>query len=198
MPADCTPEPALERTRSRLCVRILGLATILCFASGPSVQSSHAQCTELCGDGNSSSSVTSADVIYMVAYLYQEGPAPVEQCGDMDDYELTTTRDLAWVNAFTFGGGAAPICPPANGVYTTIPNAAYLITHTRVFRAGQSVDTLHISLVSSSPTKNMTLPITILVDGAMPGIGVAEVDENDEWWSANVVVAPVGAPSNSV
>jgi len=62
------------------------------------------------GDTNYDSSVTSADVIYLVQYVFRSGPSPLplEVCGDIDCNGTISSADIVRLVGYVFKSGAEP------------------------------------------------------------------------------------------
>ncbi|GEM_PF-6486944 len=70
--------------------------------------------TSTCGDFNGSGDVNIADVVYLVEYIFNHGPAPKDKRGgDIDCDSLVTIADAVHFVAYIFSGGPAPCasCP---------------------------------------------------------------------------------------
>ncbi len=66
----------------------------------------------LCGDIDGSGAIDIADVVFLVAFLFQGGPAPTPlSVGDMDGVSGISVSDLVYLVANLFQGGPAPTCP---------------------------------------------------------------------------------------
>jgi hypothetical protein len=67
----------------------------------------------LVGDPNADSTVTSADVIYLVNFVFKGGPQPLinYRAGDVDCNGPINSADLIRLVNYVFKGGAAPGCP---------------------------------------------------------------------------------------
>jgi len=65
---------------------------------------------DLMGDVDTSGSVSSADIIYMVNSVFKGGPAPlpVPEAGDVNCSSSRTSADIIFLVNFVFKGGAAP------------------------------------------------------------------------------------------
>jgi uncharacterized Ntn-hydrolase superfamily protein len=63
-----------------------------------------------CGDANEDGNVTSADVIYMVNYVFKSGaaPLPVPESGDVNQSGTLTSSDIIHLVNFIFKSGLAP------------------------------------------------------------------------------------------
>ncbi len=67
-----------------------------------------------CGDANGSYSVNISDAIYIQAYIYSGGPAPVPlSIGDVNCDSAVNISDMVYLIAYIFSGGPAPcaLCP---------------------------------------------------------------------------------------
>jgi hypothetical protein len=65
----------------------------------------------LCGDANNDGRVTIADATYIVAFIYREGPAPVNN-SDVNVDGRMTIADATYIVAYIYRGGPEP-CNPA-------------------------------------------------------------------------------------
>jgi len=65
------------------------------------------------GDVNQSGSITSADIIYTVNYVFKGGPAPLPTAieGDANCDTIVSSADIIFLVNYVFKGGPAPICP---------------------------------------------------------------------------------------
>jgi hypothetical protein len=64
------------------------------------------------GDANYDLGINVADITYLVAYLFQSGPAPVSiQAGDVNRNFLISVEDLTYLVAYLFDDGPAPPIP---------------------------------------------------------------------------------------
>jgi len=74
-----------------------------CFDSLPSFQ---------CGDVNKDGIINSADVVYLINYLFKDGPAPYPvQSGDVNLDEIINSADVVYLINYLFKGGPPP-CEP--------------------------------------------------------------------------------------
>jgi hypothetical protein len=64
----------------------------------------------LCGDVNKDGAVSSADVVYLINYLFIGGPAPVPilHVGDVNQDEVVNSADVVYLINYLFIGGPAP------------------------------------------------------------------------------------------
>ena len=64
------------------------------------------------GDVNLDGVITSADIIYLVNYVFKGGaaPQPIEDSGDANCDGAVTSADIIYLVAFVFKGGPAPDC----------------------------------------------------------------------------------------
>lgn len=65
----------------------------------------------LSGDVNESGGIDIDDVVYLIAYVFSGGAAPVPQecCGNVDGSSGVDIDDIVYLIAFVFQGGAAPV-----------------------------------------------------------------------------------------
>ncbi len=75
-------------------------------------------CPLVCGDVDNSGGVDISDMVYLVAYMFEGGPAPVPlESGNVDCSEGVDISDLVYLVDFMFKGGPAPCdCRLAIGV----------------------------------------------------------------------------------
>jgi len=65
----------------------------------------------LVGDANSDGSATISDVIYLINYLFKEGPAPDPiRAGDVNGDGEVTISDVVYLINYLFKGGPPPVC----------------------------------------------------------------------------------------
>ena len=66
----------------------------------------------LVGDANLDGSITSADIIYLVNYVFKAGPSPQpdERSGDVDCNDLVNSADIIYLVNYVFKGGPQPSC----------------------------------------------------------------------------------------
>ena len=65
--------------------------------------------TYLCGDADGEGSVNIADAVYLVNYIFAEGPAPSPLASGDTDCDLTITiADVVYLVNYIFGGGPQP------------------------------------------------------------------------------------------
>jgi len=64
------------------------------------------------GDANNDGAITSADIIYLVIYVFRSGPEPlpVRLAGDADCNRHITSADIVYLAAYIFRSGPVP-CP---------------------------------------------------------------------------------------
>jgi hypothetical protein len=65
---------------------------------------------ELTGDVNVSTTITSADIIYLVGYVFKgsAAPLPCAAAGDVNCSNTVTSADIIYLVGFVFKGGTAP------------------------------------------------------------------------------------------
>lgn len=63
------------------------------------------------GDANGDGVINSADVVYLVNYLFIDGPAPDPlEVGDVDSDGVVDITDAVYLIKYLFVGGPAPGC----------------------------------------------------------------------------------------
>jgi nitrous oxidase accessory protein len=71
--------------------------------------------TPLCGDCNGDGVINSADVVYLINYLFKDGPAPVPlEAGDCNADGVINSADVVYLINYLFKGGPGPglnCCP---------------------------------------------------------------------------------------
>lgn len=68
----------------------------------------------ICGDADGNAIVNISDAVYLIAYIFGGGPAPVPLlAGDADCNSIVNISDAVYLIAYIFGGGPAPCdsCP---------------------------------------------------------------------------------------
>ncbi len=66
----------------------------------------------MCGDADGSDEISIADVIFLIAYIFQGGPAPTPpSAGDANGAGGIDIADATSLISFIFSGGSPPVCP---------------------------------------------------------------------------------------
>jgi hypothetical protein len=66
-------------------------------------------CDYVCGDADASGAVDIDDVVYLIAYIFSDGPPPVpEESADADCSEGVDIDDVVYLIAYIFSGGGEP------------------------------------------------------------------------------------------
>ena len=61
------------------------------------------------GDANNSGTINISDAVYLIAYIFSGGPAPIPaEAGDADCNATCNISDVVYLIAYIFSGGAAP------------------------------------------------------------------------------------------
>ncbi|MCX6826626.1 MAG: dockerin type I domain-containing protein, partial [candidate division Zixibacteria bacterium] len=69
--------------------------------------------TFVAGDANYDSIVDMQDAFFLIAFLYQGGPAPnPSQAGDANGSRIINIRDITYLINFLYKGGLPPNYPP--------------------------------------------------------------------------------------
>ncbi|MCK4858381.1 MAG: dockerin type I repeat-containing protein, partial [candidate division Zixibacteria bacterium] len=72
---------------------------------------------EVCGDADTNGMVNIADVVYLINYIFGDGPPPQPlEFGDADCSGLVNIADVVYLIAHIFGGGSAPGDPDNDGI----------------------------------------------------------------------------------
>jgi hypothetical protein len=65
----------------------------------------------LCGDVNGSGVVELGDVVYLISYLYKNGPPPIPlQAGDINCSGIVELGDIVYLITYLYKSGPEPIC----------------------------------------------------------------------------------------
>lgn len=68
--------------------------------------------TYICGDTNGDGAINVGDVVYLVAYLYRNGPAPnPSDAGDANCDGAINVGDVVYLVSYLYKGGPPPGCP---------------------------------------------------------------------------------------
>lgn len=143
----------------------LMLAATLILSGGAQAPSALAECLNICGDFNSSGTVTSADVItlfHLVGWVYYGGG---RECGDVDGYLGVGIRDLERMVNFVFHDGAPLTCPPESSSYMSVTNGDVRLRFTNIFPRGLSSARVQVNVLAARPTKHVSLAFRVQVDG---------------------------------
>jgi len=66
----------------------------------------------VCGDASGDQTVTVADAVYIIGYVFRAGPAPAPMAaGDANGDGQVNVADAIYIINFVFRSGAAPVCP---------------------------------------------------------------------------------------
>jgi hypothetical protein len=64
------------------------------------------------GDANQDGIINVGDIVYLVSYLYKNGPAPTPVwVGDCNCDEIVNVGDIVYLVSYLYKGGPAPGCP---------------------------------------------------------------------------------------
>lgn len=72
-------------------------------------------CTDLCGDCNASGGIDIDDIVYLINYVFQGGPAPAPGSDDVNCSGSTDIDDVVYLINHVFQGGNAPCDPDGDG-----------------------------------------------------------------------------------
>jgi hypothetical protein len=76
---------------------------------GPTALAKYPECFLRVGDADGNGIINISDGVYLIAYIFGGGDAPVNSdAGDADNNGLTNISDAVYIIAYIFGGGDAP------------------------------------------------------------------------------------------
>jgi hypothetical protein len=67
-------------------------------------------CDFVCGDADANGNVNVSDIVYLIDYVFADGPEPIPHmlAGDVDCNETVNVSDVVYLIAFVFGDGPPP------------------------------------------------------------------------------------------
>jgi hypothetical protein len=75
-------------------------------------------CDHLCGDANGDRGVDIDDIVYLVAFIFSEGPPPDPiEAGDVNCEGGVDIDDAVYLIAYVFSGGPEPCDPDGDGQF---------------------------------------------------------------------------------
>lgn len=76
----------------------------------PSVEIWREEPQTICGDSNADTTVDLGDIVYLVNYIYKDGPEPrFRMCiGDCNNDTVVDNGDMVYLIDYLFNGGLAP------------------------------------------------------------------------------------------
>ncbi len=118
----------------------------------------------VCSDTNSDGKVTSADIIYLVNFIFKGGPAPANlNAADVNGDGHISAADVIYLVNSVFKGGPAPICgtqiSPVN-VQTTYTQTELQETQSSLNNAGLSIDIIPPIRSNGKPTGTLSSSTT--------------------------------------
>ena len=67
------------------------------------------QARSVCGDANDDGSVNVGDLVYLISYIFHQGPPPIDPtAGDLDLCGGIDNRDVDYLMDWIFSGGPDP------------------------------------------------------------------------------------------
>lgn len=136
------------------------LAGVLIMLSTLSAQ------TEPCSDGDGNGFVSVADIVYMLNYVYQGGPPPVDfDHADFDLHQEWTVNDAAMLLGCIFSEcmDIYSNCPPTFPAWNPNETPGFRIRHTAAFPGHKTNSIVDFALDAPGMT-GLQLPLRILVD----------------------------------
>ncbi|MBN4076287.1 choice-of-anchor B family protein [Gemmatimonas aurantiaca] len=93
-------------------------------------------CCDTPGDADNSSSITIADVTFLISHIFSGGLAPAcAEEGDADNGGSITIGDVTYLIARIFSGGPAPTCDPPTLVSPEIGESSFLVANPQIVSA---------------------------------------------------------------
>ena len=156
-------------------VKLAFVLIVLLFSFGfvGSVSESDSSNVLVCGDSNGDSTVDIGDVVYLINYIFKEGPAPVPiGVADVDSSGSVDIGDAVYLINYIFKGGPAPVCLPllpiiiqpdynasvSNPIYIAIENQGLAdfseVTAVKLYYAVDSIDWVYLQTAGPS-TENL-------------------------------------------
>ncbi len=128
--------------------------------------------TEACGDANGDGVTNITDLVYMVEYLFGDGPPPPDfNIADFDGYELLTISDVALLHSSAWACDIIePLCPPDEPPLEPVLDPNLWLMYPDHLPADSAVFTLPLTLKSEVNVYGMCLPFEIRVEGALPTV----------------------------
>jgi parallel beta-helix repeat protein len=107
----------------------------------------------ICGDVNDDSEVTIADVVYLINYMFHNGPSPqcpepYVSCADVNGDGEVTIADGVYLINYLFRNGPPPLCSP--------PPLAATVPHTDPTKVTKKSDSAHSPVYKPLPTFEST------------------------------------------
>jgi parallel beta-helix repeat protein len=111
-----------------------------------------------CGDVNNNGAITSADIIYLVNYVFKGGPAPNPLwTADVNNNGAITSADIIYLVNYVFKGGPAPVCGTSvSSTQTTYTQAELQETQTVLNDAGINIDIIPSIRSNGKPTDTLS------------------------------------------
>jgi|GEM_PF-380306 len=112
----------------------------------------------VCGDVNDDGLVDIADLYYLTAFLYENGPRPpFKEAADIDSLYGVTNNDAQYLADYLFSGGALPNCLPYPDSSLPVTDDTLKITNTKIV-PGQSSVRVDLTLKAVSDIPALAFP----------------------------------------
>jgi hypothetical protein len=118
----------------------------------------------VCGNVNGDGLVNFSDIVYLINYVFLQGPAPVDNSGDINGDNWVDGGDALYLDAYLGGSGDPPIGYPGECT-SPYPDTFDLDTGVR--------DTLRVATIDANPGENVEMPVICYNDDSLSGFAVA-------------------------
>ncbi len=114
--------------------------------------------TYTCGDVNGNGVINSADIIYLVNYVFKGGPAPEPiETGDVNNNGAINSADIIYLVNYIFKGGSSPVCGiTVSTTQTSYSQTELQETQTALNNAGINVDIIPPVRSNGKPTGTLS------------------------------------------
>ncbi len=133
-------------------------------------------CEYECGDANIDGQVNVGDAVYIMDYLYNGGPPPLDidlECGNWDNYLTLTVHDVWRIIKYVFSEGWPPDeCPPTGPPIDPQVDSTSTLYYTDWIPSGSSSAVIALTLHKDIDTRvyGVSFPLRIRVHGEIPTI----------------------------
>jgi hypothetical protein len=142
---------------------LLAIAIVLVLVLPWPIGAAHAQCTGVCGDVDSTGSMTASDFVAVSSYISSADSAGMDmECANVDDHAGVTLRDLVFMfwNLYT---GFPLDCQIDNGPFVPMNNPGYHLHYNSVFPAEDTAVMLNIDATLGGPDVTWAVSVVVRV-----------------------------------
>jgi hypothetical protein len=154
------------------------------------------QCEYACGDADTSGQVNAGDASYIMDYLYNGGPLPMDidiECANFDNYPTLTISDVWWIVKYVFSEGWPPDpCPPVGAPMSPVPDTSSALYYTDYIPAGAESGVIALTFQKNLDEifLGLSLPLRIRVDGQIPIIDSVVI--TIDYWMGSTIYEETG------